>query len=97
MMKIFCSFSQHPHLKVQLQVNKKYFFIPFIEIIHIKMKTISTTLIQKYFISVLDIANIEDVQSDQSEDDTLPNLPDTDNPDEAYYSDTLANNKHFYQ
>ena len=36
---------------------------------------------------------MEDVQSDQSEDDTLPNLPDTDNPDEAYYSDTLANNK----
>ena len=59
------------------------------------MKTISTTLIQKYFISVLDIANMEDVQSDQSEDDTLPNFPDTDNPDEAYYSDTLANNKHF--
>ena len=96
-MKIFCSFSQHPHLKVQLQVNKKYFFISFIQIIHIKIKTISTTLIQKYFISVLDIANMEDVQSDQSEDDTLPNLPDTDNPDEAYYSDTLANNKHFYQ
>ena len=47
------------------------------------MKTISTTLIQKYFISVLDIANMEDVQSDQSEDDTLPNLPDRDNPDEA--------------
>ena len=40
---------------------------------------------------------MEDVQSDQSEDDTLPNLPDTDNPDKAYYSDTLANNKHFYQ
>ena len=30
---------------------------------------------------------MEDVQSDQSEDETLPNLPDTDNPDEAYYSD----------
>ena len=40
---------------------------------------------------------MEDVQSDQSEDETLPNLPDTDNPDEAYFSDTLANNKHFYQ
>ena len=40
---------------------------------------------------------MEDVQSDQSEDETLLNLPDTDNPDEAYNSDTLANNKHFYQ
>ena len=40
---------------------------------------------------------MEDVQSDQSEDETLPNLPDTYNPDEAYYSDTLAKNKHFYQ
>ena len=88
MMKIFCSFSQHPHLKVQLQVNNKYFFIPFIQIIHIKIKTISTTY-PKIFYLVLDIANMEDVQSDQSEDDTLPNLPDTDNPDEAYYSDTF--------
>ena len=40
---------------------------------------------------------MQDVQSDQSEDETLPNLPDTDHPDEAHYSDTLANNKHFYQ
>ena len=40
---------------------------------------------------------MEDVQSDQSGVETLPNLPDTDNPDEAYYSATLANNKNFYQ
>ena len=29
--------------------------------------------------------------------DSLPNVPDLDDPDAGYTSDLVANNKHFYQ
>ena len=46
--------------------------------------------------SVYGIGNMDDLSTSDS-GDSLPNLPDLDDPDAGYTSDPVANNKHFYQ
>ena len=47
--------------------------------------------------SELDIANLQDFESSNSSPESLPSIPDLDNPDEAYNSDTTAENQNFYK